>query len=96
MSMWTWVAALSKRFTERKMSSRPVIQDRIVGRVIISDEAEIPDARAELIRRSFEAAGRPQDSDFLYDFYYNEELELFELVVMIDVDGGRDGDSKTP
>jgi predicted lactoylglutathione lyase len=62
-------------------------KQHIVGRVTIDDEGQLPLARKELIKRSFEAAGRPIDDDYVYDFMYNQELNQFELVVYIDVDG---------
>jgi hypothetical protein len=93
MWMLTLVAALSRKFTRKSM---PQIRERVVGRVIIDDEAQVPAARKELIERSFLAAGREPDDDFLYDYFYNQDLEVFELVVMIDVDGGRGGNSATP
>lgn len=85
--MWIWVAELSKKFTSRIMSPVPKIRERIVGRVIVDDEASVPAARKELILRSFEAAGREPDDRFFYDYSYDGELEIFELVVMVDVDG---------
>lgn len=83
--MLTLVAALLRKFT-RKVKM-PEVRERIVGRVLIDDEAQIPLARAELIKKSFEAAGREPDDRFIYDFYYNPDLDIFEMVVMIDVDG---------
>jgi hypothetical protein len=62
---------------------------------VIDDEGDLGAARKELIRRSFEAAGREPDDDFIYDFAYNEVDNVFELAVIIDVTGGREGDSAT-
>jgi hypothetical protein len=63
----------------------PKVRERVVGRVIVDDEAIVPEARAELILRCFESAGREPDDNFVYDYSYDGELEVFELVVMVDV-----------
>lgn len=90
--MLTLGAALLKRFTREPEVE---YQERIIGRVVIDDEGQLPAARKELIKRSFEAAGREPDDDFIYDFAYNEVDNVFELAVIINVDGGGSGNSET-
>jgi hypothetical protein len=63
--------------------------------VVIDDEGQLPAARKELIKRSFEAAGREPDDDFEYDFSYDEVANQFELAVIINVDGGGSGNPET-
>jgi hypothetical protein len=90
--MLTWAEALLKRFTPEPEFE---VQERIIGRVVIDDEGQLPAARKELIKRSFEAAGREPDDDFIYDFAYDEVANQFELAVIINVDGGGSGDQET-
>jgi hypothetical protein len=90
--MLTSVVALFKRSTPEP---EEVVRTVVTGTVIIDDEGQIPIARAELIKRVFAAAEREPDDSFFYDFRYNEEDNVFEMAVVVDVDGGREGDQAT-
>ena len=97
MSMLTWVVALFRKSTPEMAEDESDGWHTVVsGSVLLPDEAMIPEARQELLRRVFEVAERPVDDDFVYDLKYNEELDAFEMAVVVDVDGGRSGDQATP
>src|SRR6478735_8064082 len=72
--MLTWVVALFRKSTPEMAEDESDGWHTVVsGSVLLPDEAMIPEARQELLRRVFEVAERPVDDDFVYDLKYNEE-----------------------
>jgi hypothetical protein len=89
--MLTSVVALFKRSTPEP---EQIVRTVVTGTVIVGDEGQLPIARRELIKKVFAVAEREPDDSYVYDLRYNDEDNVFEMAVVVDVDGGREGDQE--